>query len=165
MEAVVAGDLASASAALGSPVSEEWAEGVADLFRMRLEQVSHDPSVLPWLARAMLLVQPDRSAVGHIGFHGAPDDRGFVEVGYTVLPEHRRRGYAEEAVRALFDWAAREHGIRRFRASVGPWNEPSLRLVAKLGFLQTGTQWDEIDGEELVFELVREEAAPLRARP
>ena len=60
---------------------------------------------------------------------------------------------AERAVRALFDWAAREHGIRLFRASVGPNNQPSLGLIRKLGFVQTGVQWDEIDGEELVFEL------------
>ena len=42
--------------------------------------------------------------------------------------------------------------MRRFRASVGAWNEPSLNLVRKLGFAQTGMQVDDIDGEELVFE-------------
>ena len=32
-------------------------------------------------------------------------------------------------------------------------DEPSLVLVAQLGFQQTGVQWDEEDGEELVFEV------------
>jgi len=36
---------------------------------------------------------------------------------------------------------------------VSPDNEPSLNLVRKLGFAQTGSQIDEIDGLELVFEL------------
>ena len=55
----------------------------------------------------------------------------------------------------MFDWASHEHAVRWFIASVSPTNEPSLSLVRKLGFVQTGTQWDEIDGQELVFELVR----------
>jgi RimJ/RimL family protein N-acetyltransferase len=50
-------------------------------------------------------------------------------------------------------WATSAHGIRRFVASVSPTNQPSLAIVRKLGFLQTGVQWDGEDGEELVFEL------------
>jgi RimJ/RimL family protein N-acetyltransferase len=135
-------------------VPATWPEEVHHMMKLRLGQIRKDPTVQPWLARAMVL-RRDHAVVGHIGFHGPPDSRGMVEVGYTVEPAHRRQGYAEEAVRALFDWAEAEHGIRLFRASVGPWNGPSLALVKKLGFAETGVQWDEIDGKELVFELVR----------
>ena len=91
--------------------------------------------------------------VGQIGFHEPPDRAGVVEVGYMVFPEHRRRGYAEEALRTMIDWAAGRPGVTAVRASVSPHNEPSLNLVAKLGFVQTGSQIDDIDGLELVFEL------------
>jgi RimJ/RimL family protein N-acetyltransferase len=37
-------------------------------------------------------------------------------------------------------------------ASVSPENAPSLAVIRKLGFEQTGEQWDEEDGLELVFE-------------
>jgi RimJ/RimL family protein N-acetyltransferase len=77
----------------------------------------------------------------------------MVEIGYTLLPDARGQGYAIEAVRAAFEWATRVHGIRHFRASVSPDNERSLNLIAKLGFRQTGDQWDDEDGLELVFEL------------
>ena len=77
----------------------------------------------------------------------------MVEIGYTLLPGARGHGYAIEAVRAAFDWATRVHGIRRFRASVSPDNARSLNLIGKLGFRQTGDQWDDEDGLELVFEL------------
>jgi RimJ/RimL family protein N-acetyltransferase len=69
-----------------------------------------------------------------------------------VEAPYRRRGYAREAVRALFDWAASAHGIHRFVASVSPTNEPSLNLVAGFGFVQTGSHIDEIDGLELELE-------------
>jgi RimJ/RimL family protein N-acetyltransferase len=98
--------------------------------------------------------------IGHAGFHGPPGVNGpadpdAVELGYTVFPEERGRGYATEAARALVDWAAEAHGIRRFVASVAPGNEPSLAVVRKLGFVETGSQWDDEDGLELVFELER----------
>ena len=57
-----------------------------------------------------------RGMLGHIGFHGPPDERGMAEMGYTVLPPFRRRGYALEAARGMMDWALREHGVRLFQA-------------------------------------------------
>ena len=68
-------------------------------------------------------------------------------------PGYRRRGVATEAVRSLFDWAAREHGVRRFRAAIAPDNVASLAVVARFGFHAAGVQLDDIDGTELVFEL------------
>ena len=74
-------------------------------------------------------------------------------MGYHVEPEYRRHGVATEAISALFDWAAREHGVTRFRASIAPDNVASLAVVAHFGFRQTGVQLDDVDGEELVFDL------------
>ncbi|MGA8016429.1 MAG: hypothetical protein WCB85_10980 [Candidatus Dormiibacterota bacterium] len=46
-----------------------------------------------------------------------------------------------------------DQGETRVFASVSPLNAPSLAVVRKLGFVQTGVQVDEIDGVELVFEV------------
>lgn len=94
----------------------------------------------------------DGEVVGHCGFHGPPAAVGRAEVGYTVFAAHRRRGYASEAVGALVEWAQRQ-AERTVFASVAPDNTASLAVVRKLGFVQTGTQIDAEDGEELVFEL------------
>lgn len=152
MAAVIERDFARAETEAGVPLPEFFREEAFGHLKYRLGMVRANPDALPWLTR-LLVLRAERAAVGHAGFHEPPGDRGWAEVGYTVFPEHRRRGYAEEAVRGLFDWALREHGVRRFRASVGPWNEPSLALVRKLGCVQVGAQVDEIDGEELVFEV------------
>ena len=90
---------------------------------------------------------------GTINFHGSPDERGMVEVGYVLLPRFRGRGYAIEAVRALLAWAGRDTRVTVFRASVSPDNERSLHLIGKLGFVRVGEQMDPDDGLELVFEL------------
>jgi [ribosomal protein S5]-alanine N-acetyltransferase len=93
-----------------------------------------------------------RPLIGLIGFHAPPDANGLVEIGYRILPGYRRHGYATEAAQALLGWATQTHGTQRFKASISPTNEPSLRLIRQLGFHQTGQQHDEIDGLELVFE-------------
>ena len=67
-------------------------------------------------------------------------------------PAFRRQGVVTEAVAALFEWAWREHGVTRFRASTAPDNLASQGVLAKFGFRRTGIQMDDYDGPELVFE-------------
>jgi ribosomal-protein-alanine N-acetyltransferase len=124
--------------------------GAHDVVRLRLQQLEAKPDVGAWLLRALVL-RDQRIAIGFIGFHAEPDERGMVEIGYEVLPQFRRCGLASEAVAALIDWAARE-GVSTVRASVGPENRASLALIARQGFVQVGEQIDEVDGRELVFE-------------
>lgn len=154
MEALVARDLASAEREIEAHVPAWLPDQLDDFLRYRLAQLAVDPSIREWLGRAMVLTDDagKRRIVGTIGFHGPPDKHRRVEIGYSVDPVYRRQGYARESVRAMFDWAARTHGIRRFIASISPTNEPSLRLAAGFGFSQIGTQIDDIDGLELVFE-------------
>jgi RimJ/RimL family protein N-acetyltransferase len=127
-------------------------ERTRNTMRRRLAQMEADPSTQPWLLR-LIVLHAGRRAAGHIGFHGPPDEDRRVEVGYTVFEPYRGRGLATAACRALFGWACEAHGITRFRASVAPTNGPSLAVVRKLGFRRTGSQWDDEDGEELVFDL------------
>jgi RimJ/RimL family protein N-acetyltransferase len=126
----------------------------ARFLRLRLRQLGESPERFAWPVCAIVR---DGAMVGHIGYHGPPGVNArratdAVEVGYTVFPEHRRRGYATEAVRGLIEHA-RGQGVHRFVASVGPDNEPSLALVRRLGFVEVGRHWDDEDGEELEFEL------------
>lgn len=160
MHASLSGDLALASHLLGAALPPTWPGPAARTLRLRLDQLARDPSLQPWLLRAMVLREPTPRLVGRIGFHAAPDARGALEVGYAVEPADRRQGFALEAVRALFTWAKHNHAITHFVASVSPTNAPSLALVRKLGFVQTGSQWDDEDGEELVFELLDWPASP-----
>jgi ribosomal-protein-alanine N-acetyltransferase len=147
LQALVDHDLAAAIAIAGVALPESFV-GDTWLWTLRLGQIIGEPACAPWLVRAV--VAGDR-AVGHAGFHGPPDDRGMVEIGYAIEPEHRRRGYARGAVTELLAYA-REHGAAVARASVSPDNGPSLALVASFGFARVGEQIDEIDGLELVFE-------------
>jgi ribosomal-protein-alanine N-acetyltransferase len=155
LDRLATGDGGSVAAELGTTLTSTWLNDVRWLAALRAQQLRLRPADAPWLLRPILLRALDGglSTIGYLNFHAGPDESGMVEVGYTLIPEARGHGYAIEAVRAAFDWATRLHGIHRFRAAVAPDNERSLNLVAKLGFRQTGDQWDDEDGLELVFEL------------
>jgi RimJ/RimL family protein N-acetyltransferase len=155
MQALAARDLTGADQAIGAIVPAWLPEQLEHFVQYRLAQLEVDPSIRPWLGRAMIVTDDAgrRRVVGTVGFHGPPDEHGRLEIGYSVDPEFRRQGYAREAVRAMFDWAAATHGVRRFIASISPTNEPSLGLASGFGFVQTGSHMDEIDGLELVLEM------------
>jgi ribosomal-protein-alanine N-acetyltransferase len=152
LQALVDQDLAGARAAAGVELPAEF---LADtwLWTYRLGQLIGEPDCAPWLVRAVVALDgPDAGAVvGHAGFQGPPDERGMIEVGYRILPEHRRRGHARAALGELLAFA-RARGVLVARASISPTNDASLALAGSFGFTHVGEQIDEIDGLELQFE-------------
>jgi len=154
MKALLVDDIDGASREIGARANQWLADELRNFVVYRMGQLVRDPSIREWLGRAMVLTDDagERLVVGSIGFHGPPDEEGKLEVGYSVDPAFRRRGYAIECVRAMFDWAHREHGVTEFIASVSPDNRPSLNLIAQFGFDKLGEQMDEIDGLEYIFE-------------
>ena len=156
MQALLAGDQDAAAREMGAALPPGMREDLRNFLGYRIPALEADPASRPWLGRAIVLTHPDgrREVIGTIGFHAPPDATGRVEIGYRVETAFRRRGIASECIRALLAWA-QSQGIHRFRASVAPGNVASLAIIRSLGFRQVGVQVDEIDGEELVFDLDR----------
>jgi ribosomal-protein-alanine N-acetyltransferase len=153
LEALLAGDLSTAGAATGVPLTDWFlSDEITWLWRMRLDQIAADPRAAAWVARAAVSV-PDGTVVGAAGFHGPPDDTGMVEIGYSTDPAYRRRGYAKAMVTALLRWAAAEPSVVTVRASISPENAASLATIGGFGFTHVGEQWDDVDGRELLYEL------------
>ena len=121
-----------------------------------------------WGPRAV--VDADNHMVGHAGFHLPPrplaqalDDptflglpepgiNGAVEIGYTIFPSQRGRGYATEAVAALVDWAAQSIEVEAVLATIVRGNDASVRVLERVGsFAEIGLCRND-DGEvEVVY--------------
>ncbi len=156
LELLVDGMRDEAERVLGIALPDWWPDR-HDLgfLAFRARQLAAEPDDRDWMPRLVVLREA-HAMIGHAGFHGKPGknarkDPNAVELGYMIFAEHRRRGYATEVVRALVQWAYDEHEVRRFVASIGPQNAPSLTLARKLGFVEAGRHWDDEDGEELEF--------------
>lgn len=153
LTALADGDLAAANRTCAVPLGPYFVDRDSRrTWRYRSRQVAADPSCAAWIT-GVIWDTERRVAVGRAGFHGPPDARGMVEVGYAVDPAYRRRGYARVALEALLDRAASEPAVRVVRASIGPDNVASQRLVSPYGFVAVGEQWDDEDGLELVYEV------------
>src|SRR5262245_50277039 len=92
-----------------------------------------------------------------------PGIDGVVEIGYTIFPDQRGRGYATEAVTALVDWAAQSSEVRVVLAAIVRGNDASVRVLERVGgFVELGTCRND-DGEvEVVYR--RDVHAPTGAR-
>ncbi len=157
LEAVLDGDRERASETLDVRLPDDFpGEGIMRFLALRLSQMRRDERFLQWCPHAVVL---DGQMIGHAGYHGPPgvnanQSPDAVEIGYTIEVPWRGQGYATAAATELLR-RAEERGVRHYVASATPDNEPSLAIIRKLGFRQTGEAIDEEDGLELVFELER----------
>jgi ribosomal-protein-alanine N-acetyltransferase len=157
LEALVEGDRGRAAKALDVELPEVFPpkEGMR-FFALRLRQMREDERFQEWCPHAVVL---DGRMIGHAGYHGPPGVNAkkspdAIEIGYTIDEPWRGHGYATAAAAELLR-RAEERGIKHYVACTAPDNEPSLAIIRKLGFEQTGEAIDEEDGLELVFELER----------
>ena len=157
LEAILDGRREEAAALLNAELPDEFPRnGERRFLALRLRQMREDARFQEWSPFAVVL---EGRMIGHAGYHGPPgvntrQNPNAVELGYTIEPEYRRRGYATAAATELIR-RAEEQGIRHFIACSSPGNDPSLAIIRGLGFVQTGEEMDEEDGLEYVFELER----------
>lgn len=84
----------------------------------------------------LLTIRIDNAFAGYCGLIVGHSSLDEPELAYELLRAHHGNGYATEAARAIVK-AAAETGRSRLWATVRPWNQPSLRVLDKLGFQRT----------------------------
>jgi [ribosomal protein S5]-alanine N-acetyltransferase len=88
-----------------------------------------------------------------------------MEIGYRLATDVHRRGYCFEAVRRLVTFLFDEIRVRKLVAMCVAENEPSWRLLEKLGMRREGRlrEYTHLDGawrDELVYGLLAREWPP-----
>lgn len=88
-----------------------------------------------------LLLVTLRPAGVPIGMCGLLQREGLPapDIGFALSSEHHGRGLAHEAAAAVLEWGRAHLRLPRILAVVSRANEPSQRLLAKLGLRQAGT--------------------------
>ena len=138
------------SRALGAHVPDDWPPPL------------YDQDALDWMAKYLeenadaggwtfyFVVLPARdggeqraTAIGGCGFKGKPSADGTVEIGYSMLPEFQRAGYATEAAGAFVRYAFAQPQVARVIAETYPELRPSIRVLEKNGFRFIGDGSEE----------------------
>lgn len=134
---------AALSRLLGADVPPGWPPGEYDraaqeFFRGRL--VALGPAVVGWLTWYAVARAPTGARgtlVAGAGFLGPPAS-GSVEIGYSVVPAARGRGYATEAVGALVAFAFEHAEVDEVVAHTSDDNPASTRVLLRCGFHRFG---------------------------
>lgn len=128
--AVVSGaGLNAAVAALELSAAVGWPHAdTADALRPLAEHGGPGP------AHGTFLITVGAELVGECGWLGGPDETGDAEIGYGLAGSVRGRGLGTEAVGVLAAWVEQQPGVRRVTADALIGNEPSRRVLERLGF-------------------------------
>ena len=86
-----------------------------------------------------VIEDPTGSAVGSISTHRCEPRTGVFRYGVSVAREHRRRGYASEAVTLVLKYYFEELRYQKCLVGVHSNNPASVALHEKLGFRREGT--------------------------
>lgn len=88
-------------------------------------------------------------AVGQLGLWLAELPKGRAEIGYSIMPSARRRGFAAAALTAAtaFAWTIPE--LHRVELHIEPWNTGSIRTAERAGYRREGLlrSYQEIGGK------------------
>ena len=134
-------DRPAAVRALGVALSPDWpVPHLAGVLQRHAASAERDASFGVWL----MIERATGTVVGDIGFHGPPDAAGRVELGYSVVPARRGRGYATGAAAALVRWAQAQPGVQAVVAGCDPGNAASVTVLGRAGFVRVGEAGGEL---------------------
>lgn len=141
--------------ALGWNIATDWPPRLWEpgAIQWIIGKIEAEPAELfwrPWYVRMRGL---DGAYCATAGFKGPAQD-GMLEVGYSVVDSHHRRGIATEMTGMLIKWARSFAGIEKFCAHTLVGDPASAGVLLKNGFVMVGTVVDPVDGEIARFEKV-----------
>ena len=146
LRAIEESDAALQFRVLNSPAVMEHLGGPKELHEI---EAKHAKS-MGWYARHgfgfLMMIEKAQNGfhggelVGHAGLkrvdHPAAKNQGDFEIGWLVREDRWRRGYAEEAMHAVLDWAFTRVGAPHVVALTSPANIGSWKLMEKLGMVR-----------------------------
>jgi len=94
-----------------------------------------------------------------VGVCSLSRERGELEIGYMLLPRYWGKGLASEAVAAVLAWVADHLDDEQVIAVTQAANVASLRLLARLGFVER-ERFAEYDADQVLLTSPVVSAAP-----
>lgn len=84
----------------------------------------------------MIVKKETSEIIGDLGFKGFNYKDGNIDIGYGIIKEERKKGYAEEAVKEIINWAFSNEIVREITANCLTANINSINLLIKFNFIE-----------------------------
>ncbi len=88
----------------------------------------------------MIIKSDTLEIIGDLGFKGFNYEQENADIGYGIIKEERRKGYAEEAVTGLLKWAFMKESVKEITANCLAENTSSVNLLRKFNFIELRTE-------------------------
>ncbi|WFL78683.1 GNAT family N-acetyltransferase [Altererythrobacter arenosus] len=126
---------------LNTPTVMHYLGGVKELHEIEAKHAKN----MAWFAQfgfgfMMMIEKETGELVGHCGMklvdNSNASNQGDHEIGWLVREDRWRHGYADEAMRAVIDWAFETIGAPHLVALTCEANIPSWKFMEKLGMVR-----------------------------
>lgn len=104
------------------------------LQRYTLKWIQADPDNYLFATVWIIIDKSENKIAGDIGFKRKPDEKGYVELGYSTQPIYRGKGYMTEAIGAMVNWAFTFDDVKAVIAETLESNEASIKVLKNNGF-------------------------------
>jgi ribosomal-protein-alanine N-acetyltransferase len=98
--------------------------------------------------RWILVRKTDNEKIGTCGFHCWNRNEANVEIGYDLQREFWSKGYMQEALIEILNFAKGNMNVMKIEAHVYVENIKSINLLGKIGFKISGTKNELFRGKE-----------------
>jgi ribosomal-protein-alanine N-acetyltransferase len=88
----------------------------------------------------MIIKKETLEIIGDLGFKGFNYNEDNIDIGYGIIKEERRKGYAEEAVKEIIKWAFSNEIVKEITANCLAENTNSINLLTKFNFIELRTE-------------------------
>jgi RimJ/RimL family protein N-acetyltransferase len=123
---------------LGVRIPESW-PNFPDSILYFHEPLLADESLALW-GTWLAIEKSERILIGEGGYGGKPNSDGVVEIGYGIIPDYRKLGFATEYAAALIKNAFGNPTVNTIEAGTLKSGDDSLasaRVLEKLGFTKS----------------------------
>jgi RimJ/RimL family protein N-acetyltransferase len=94
----------------------------------------------PHEEKSFIIEKKDGSKIGFIGHFYVLHVAGKqLEIGYSLVPSERGKGYGTEATQLIVDYLFLSKDTKRIQAQTDPRNVASHKVLEKVGFKKEGT--------------------------
>jgi len=113
---------------------EHYDQDVVDFTRTALDA----DEATEFVVRYLVLRDEEPTVIGMVGA-ATPDADGRMMIGYSVLPEFRRCGYASEALAGIVEWGSTRPEVKIIAGDTYPQLVASIATMQRCGFEPAGT--------------------------
>ena len=106
-----------------------------DFVNTMIDQANHD---LRYKFDLAIVHKESNKVIGGVGIRRITENSLVADLGYAINPDFQGKGFASEAVKAMFDFAFEKLNLKVIYATCDVKNIPSYKVMEKCGMTKVG---------------------------